>query len=85
MDETALKRLAVIAGHLRIAQQERPPYLFPGIQARLLPEQLKQDENAEICPDQTEFVKVMGYRGINISDDMSNSQKAFYRRMKRIF
>ena len=34
--------------------------------------------------DQTEFVKVMGYRGINISDDMSNSQKAFYRRMKRI-
>ena len=26
----------------------------------------------------------MGYRSIDISEDMSNSQKAFYRRMKRI-
>lgn len=34
--------------------------------------------------EQTEFVKIMGYRSIDISDDMSNSQKAFYRRMKRI-
>ncbi len=34
--------------------------------------------------DQTEFVKIMGYRSIDISDDMSGSQKAFYKRMKRI-
>lgn len=34
--------------------------------------------------DQTEFVKIMGYRSIDISDGMSDSQKAFYRRMKRI-
>lgn len=34
--------------------------------------------------DQTEFVKIMGYRSIDISDDMSGSQKTFYRKMKRI-
>ena len=34
--------------------------------------------------DQTEFVKVMGYRSIDITDDMPESQKSFYRKMKRM-
>ncbi len=31
-----------------------------------------------------EFVKIMEYRGIEIKDNMTKEQKAFYRRMKRI-
>lgn len=34
--------------------------------------------------DQTEFVKVMGYRGIEVTEGMTASQKEFYRRMKRV-
>lgn len=34
--------------------------------------------------EDNEFVKIMGYRSIDISNDMSKSQKDFYRKMKRI-
>ena len=34
--------------------------------------------------DDTEFVKIMGYRAIKISDKMSASQKRFYQKMKRL-
>lgn len=34
--------------------------------------------------ENTEFVKIMGYRGIKITSSMSKSQKEFYQEMKRI-
>lgn len=34
--------------------------------------------------DSCEFVKIMGYRGMNISAKMPKEQKAFYRKMKRL-
>lgn len=34
--------------------------------------------------DQCEFVKIMGYRSMEISNSMTKSQKEFYREMKRI-
>lgn len=34
--------------------------------------------------DDTEFVKIMGYRSIKITSSMSKSQKEFYENMKRI-
>ncbi len=35
--------------------------------------------------DNCEFVKIMGYRGMKIPSKMPKEQKAFYRRMKRIY
>lgn len=34
--------------------------------------------------EDNEFVKIMGYRAIRITADMSKEQKAFYRRMKQL-
>lgn len=34
--------------------------------------------------DENEFVKIMGYRSMNITDDMTKGQKAFYKKMKKI-
>lgn len=35
--------------------------------------------------DQTEFVKIMGYRGIDIDDKMTKEQKAHYKKLKKIY
>lgn len=35
--------------------------------------------------DQTRFVQIMGYRATKIDNDMTNSQKKFYRKMKRVY
>lgn len=35
--------------------------------------------------DSCEFVKIMGYRGMRIPSKMPKEQKAFYRKMKRIY
>lgn len=34
--------------------------------------------------EDNEFVKIMGYRSVDLNDGMSKSQKDFYRKMKRI-
>lgn len=35
--------------------------------------------------DACEFVKIMGYRAIDITNDMSSGEKKFYRKMKKIY
>ncbi len=35
--------------------------------------------------DQNEFVRIMGYRGIDLRDDMPEGQRDFYRRMKELY
>lgn len=35
-------------------------------------------------PDDTEFVKIMGYRSVNINSKMSKEQKQFYKKMQSI-
>lgn len=35
-------------------------------------------------PDTCEFIKIVGYRSMEISNDLPDSQKRFYRRMQRL-
>lgn len=35
--------------------------------------------------NQTEFVKIMEYRGMEISSDMSDKEKSFYKKMKSVY
>lgn len=35
--------------------------------------------------NQTEFVKIMEYRGMEITSDMSDKEKSFYRKMKAVY